>query len=88
MEFSLRLVDVYKEQNDCSLQICILTKPDYSNCMHSIQCNVTLPVTSNVSNNTNAEPIVLQWVPVDDEMGHLIISNYNEEVCWFVDQYN
>jgi len=53
--------------------------------MHTIQCNITLPASDMLINNSYVEPVLLQWVPTDDETGHLIISNYNEKVYKLVD---
>ena len=83
MEFLLQHVDVYTDQNDCSLQICI-TKRDHSNCIHTIECNITLPASDIPNNISYVEPVHLQWIPINDDVGHLIISNFNEEVCKLV----
>ena len=73
VEFLLQHVDVHREQNDCNLQICITPHDDLT-CIHNIQCSVTVA-------NSHAKPVLLQWIPLGDYMGHLIISNYNEKVA-------
>ena len=63
--------DVYTEQNNCTLQICI-TGLDFSRCILNIQCTVTLPPTN------IAKPIIMQWFPFSNVKGSILMYNYEK----------
>ena len=72
--------------NTCSMDVCLI---DNNNCVEEAECDVRLSdtvidehmISEPVNHITNNKLVLLQWIPVGDNTGHLTISNYNEKVC-------
>ena len=74
MSFKIERVDFYSEQNECHLQHCLTTHSN-EQCRNQL-CNFSLPVV----NLSKGKPLLLQWVPINEQAGDLIILNYKVSI--------
>lgn len=75
VNFRIQQVDVYSDQNECYLEYCLI-RPSNEQCTNYKMCNFTLPVVYLALYNISEKSLLLQWTPVSQQTGDLIISNY------------